>query len=311
MPELTFALIDDDVCVVGRCLEKRFPVGSMVTIEGPLTLERDFEGKGVNTRLNVYNVRKEEEGEERDEKESGREVKGAREGGGGGGEEKGKEEGSEKEGKERAEQHKCSLTLPFYHSPICPSMMWERQGGEVKRDGNWVRIAASVLVLDREGRMLITRRSPKLRNYANFCVLPGGHVDGGETIKRAAVREVMEETGVELDESELIPLCFWESTSPHQLDGSVPRRQHIIAFFVAKLDHDAHTIANPDEVSQVIWISPSTFVMFEQNAKDPRISDKEKDALFTLAMGHQAAIRLHLNEKIDEDKLISFYSSPV
>lgn len=49
-------------------------------------------------------------------------------------------------------------------------------------------------VRDPAGRLLLTRRADN-----GLIVLPGGRIELGETIAQAAVREVHEETGVEIE----------------------------------------------------------------------------------------------------------------
>jgi len=54
-------------------------------------------------------------------------------------------------------------------------------------------LAACVGIVD-DGRILLTKR----RDFAVWC-LPGGHVEDGESLARAAVREALEETGLEVE----------------------------------------------------------------------------------------------------------------
>jgi mutator protein MutT len=55
-------------------------------------------------------------------------------------------------------------------------------------------IACGVLV--RNGSVLLGLRAQHKRIYPNLWDLPGGHVEPGETIEHALVREVEEEVGV-------------------------------------------------------------------------------------------------------------------
>lgn len=70
-------------------------------------------------------------------------------------------------------------------------------------------IAASVLFLcrpDYDGkpmRALLVKRSLDEENYAGYWSIPGGHLDGEETPQQAAVREVKEEIGHDVDVGEL------------------------------------------------------------------------------------------------------------
>lgn len=65
-------------------------------------------------------------------------------------------------------------------------------GERIGRQGE-VRCGVAALITDEADRVLLTRRSDNGR----WC-LPGGHVDAGENVAEACVREVLEETGLDV-----------------------------------------------------------------------------------------------------------------
>ncbi len=63
------------------------------------------------------------------------------------------------------------------------------------------KVAAGVVV-EREGRVLLIRRNHEPM-YGRWS-FPSGYVDAGEIVEQAAVREVLEETGVEVEIERLL-----------------------------------------------------------------------------------------------------------
>jgi len=59
-------------------------------------------------------------------------------------------------------------------------------------------VAVCVVTQQDVPALLITRRAPTLRNHAGQWALPGGRRDPGESARDAALRELREETGVEV-----------------------------------------------------------------------------------------------------------------
>jgi 8-oxo-dGTP pyrophosphatase MutT (NUDIX family) len=59
-------------------------------------------------------------------------------------------------------------------------------------------VAVCVVIQEDVPALLITRRAPTLRNHAGQWALPGGRRDPGESAQDAALRELREETGVEV-----------------------------------------------------------------------------------------------------------------
>ena len=72
------------------------------------------------------------------------------------------------------------------------------------------RVAAGVLFRDAAGRVLLVKPS-----YKDGWEIPGGYVEKDESPRAAALREVQEELGVELDVTDLLVLDW----APHPNEG--------------------------------------------------------------------------------------------
>ena len=57
-------------------------------------------------------------------------------------------------------------------------------------------MAVCVALFDSEDKVLITRRTKKMKYFPGAWVLPGGHLEPEETLERGGLRELHEETGV-------------------------------------------------------------------------------------------------------------------
>ena len=79
--------------------------------------------------------------------------------------------------------------------PVCPSC-----GRVVYYDPK----VAAITIISRQGRVLLVRRANQ-PGYGLWSV-PGGYVDRGEVVEEAAVREVREETGLEVEIDRLLGL---------------------------------------------------------------------------------------------------------
>lgn len=61
------------------------------------------------------------------------------------------------------------------------------------------RLAVRAVIRDAEGRCLLLRRSSDCKAFVGAWEWPGGKADPGETFDVAVRREVMEETGLQID----------------------------------------------------------------------------------------------------------------
>lgn len=67
-------------------------------------------------------------------------------------------------------------------------------------------LVVSIWTVDSKGNILLTLRDPAKESYPNTWENTGGSALAGETSRKAAVRELMEETGIEASEDSLILL---------------------------------------------------------------------------------------------------------
>ena len=55
-------------------------------------------------------------------------------------------------------------------------------------------------IQDCEGKVLLTRRPKYMRKFPWAWVMPGGHIELGETLEQSVIREIHEETGIQIDQ---------------------------------------------------------------------------------------------------------------
>lgn len=114
--------------------------------------------------------------------------------------------------------------------------------GELKR----AAVAIALLAADDSDGIAfaLTRRVGKLRAHSGQWALPGGRCDAGETIVQAALREMDEEIGLKLGESDALGL----------LDDYPTRSGYLITPVVFWCKPGMTPHANPDEVAAIYRI---------------------------------------------------------
>ncbi|MGK5627769.1 NUDIX domain-containing protein [Streptomyces sp. URMC 123] len=113
---------------------------------------------------------------------------------------------------------------------------------------NRLVVAASAVVTDEEGRILLQRRRDN-----GLWALPGGGMDMSESLPGAAVREVREETGLDVEITGLVGTY----TDPRHViaysDGEV-RRQFNVCFTARVVGGG---LAVSDESTELRFVAPT------------------------------------------------------
>jgi 8-oxo-dGTP diphosphatase len=116
-----------------------------------------------------------------------------------------------------------------------------------------VRFASVIdahVLLWRTGHVLLLRRAGDVYASGRLC-LPSGHLERGESIRQAAVRETFEETGITLD-----PAALRHVLSIHQRNPGTSDTRIGFAFTPGSWDGEPVN-AKPHKHSELVWADPA------------------------------------------------------
>ncbi|XP_037682098.1 nucleoside diphosphate-linked moiety X motif 17 isoform X1 [Choloepus didactylus] len=160
----------------------------------------------------------------------------------------------------------ASATLPLQRPPFCPFAALDQQprslGTELPTNRG-VDLGVAVILQSCDQTVLLTRRTHTLNVSPNLWVPPGGHVKLDEELLDGGLRELWEESGLQLpqDQFSWAPLGLWESAYPPRLSWGFPKYHHIILYLhvisqESQQQLQARIRPNPSEVSALVWLGP-------------------------------------------------------
>jgi len=109
------------------------------------------------------------------------------------------------------------------------------------------RVGVGAIVIH-EGRLLLVKRASSPGK--GFWAIPGGLVELGETVREAAERELLEETGIRVRAMEDFCVFDFIDRDP---DGGIKYHYIIIDFLAEYLGGEPKAA---DDVSDARWVSP-------------------------------------------------------
>ncbi|WP_203829867.1 NUDIX domain-containing protein [Actinoplanes palleronii] len=118
--------------------------------------------------------------------------------------------------------------------------------------------SVAVIVVDERGRLMLVRHAGHQEGWA----VPGGGVDVGETPARAAVREIREETGVEIGGLRLLDVlggADFEVTYPNG-----DQVAYVTTVYQADVAGGTPT-PDQEEISELGWFTPAQLAGLDLN----------------------------------------------
>jgi len=117
-----------------------------------------------------------------------------------------------------------------------------------------VEVVVSAVITNKEGKILLVK-SPK---WANKWMMPGGHIEPGETMAAAAKREIQEEVGIEIEPKSI--LLFQELINSKDFY----RPAHFIYFvFLCEMKDGDNVVLDNSELNGYIWVKPEEGLKME------------------------------------------------
>jgi ADP-ribose pyrophosphatase YjhB (NUDIX family) len=123
----------------------------------------------------------------------------------------------------------------YYHDPNAPTP-------------NSIVVAVTAFIQDADGRILMIRRTDN-----DLYAIPGGALDVGETLTQTVQREVLEETGINVEVTGLIGIYSDPQHVIEFTDGEI-RQEFSICFRATPTSGQLRT---SNESKEVLWVSPA------------------------------------------------------
>ena len=120
---------------------------------------------------------------------------------------------------------------------------------------------SAVCVIEKDGKFLFVKRA-HTGMADGFYMLPGGHVDQGESVLHATARELKEELGIKVKEEDL------------EFKLVEPIKTHITFFFVVKKYEGTPQNMEREKHDEVVFLSPDHPLIHPFSKKELELMSK-------------------------------------
>src|SRR3989338_695896 len=119
---------------------------------------------------------------------------------------------------------------------------------EQKIDKQMPKVTVGALIVNQAGKILLIR-SPK---WQNKMVIPGGHIEWGESIVTALQREIKEEVGISIKEPEFLMAKEFIFSEDYKKDRHIIYLEHL----VRTDDPEDAVKLQTTEATEYLWLMP-------------------------------------------------------
>ncbi|MBU2542811.1 nucleotide exchange factor GrpE [Patescibacteria group bacterium] len=135
-------------------------------------------------------------------------------------------------------------------------MTEEQEKKQLKRAEKDPSVVVGVFVFNKKGEILFFS-APK---WGNAYSLPGGHIDVGETINETVIREVKEETGLDIINVEFVSVI--EFINDKRFVNGI---RHIVGLnHKAELKDENQSVILNEEGTEYVWLKPEDAIKNER-----------------------------------------------
>jgi 8-oxo-dGTP pyrophosphatase MutT (NUDIX family) len=155
-------------------------------------------------------------------------------------------------------------------APEVPEAMMERAASWTRDSVPSLPAPAASVILVRDGpsglETYLLHRHARMAFAPSMVVFPGGRVDAvdasgeGDPIRRCALRETSEETGVVLAETDLYTWAHW-------ITPEIEPRRYDTSFFVATMPDDQEATDISGETDHADWSTPGQALAAERSGR--------------------------------------------